>query len=274
MRVAVVTGATVLTLGAAYYYKKYYDDKGNTVSKSNAQKDTVTVAALPALSAEKTALVFETIVAEMGGVMMQLAKIEAQVRQESASTGQPIPEDQLMAYLGQNFEASLQKVSQNVYQHLAVSEEDAEYASNYYKKDARVGNAVNQLMQLIHVATGQAIETEADGTPNVEISIETMLEMLEETFSIMGDVMETTCAEIIAEEIPKDKIGETLQMRYTQKADTASATVFSKFDVTRASFQNATIKYSTNATFIAKMQSLQTQQDIRFQKAAEGLNLE
>lgn len=85
---------------------------------------------------------------------MQLAKIEQKVRTESAQSGAQLPEDQLMMYLAQQFEQSLNAVSTSVYEKHNCTEEEAQEAVEYYQADSKIQSHMFKLQQIIQVATG------------------------------------------------------------------------------------------------------------------------
>jgi len=280
-KMIVSTAVGVLAAGVAAYAYYHHTSMSKTKTSSSSsmmmsKKAKEDSERHLSLTKEQTVQVIDEIVLHMSNVMMQLAKIEQKVRQESTQTGTSVPEDQLALYLAQNFEGSLKQISEQVYTKHQTTEEEVEDAVKVYGEDENVRGSMFKLQQIIAVATGQPIESvkAADGSTPEDIPLEKLMTIVEDTFDIMAQTMEETCEGILAEKIDKSKVGETLQTRYTQKADEQTLKIFEKYGISREAFHNATIKHGQDPEFLKKMQVLQERQAIRFKNATAALDIE
>ena len=275
--------SAVAAATAALYYSYIKSNKKNNLQAPDV-KEEQSSSSTPSISAETSAKILEEIIVSMSNVMMQLAKIEQKVREESSASGTPLPEDQLAQYLSQNFEESLKSVSSTVYAKHKVTEESVQEACEYYVgKVPAVHNSMVKLQQMIMVATGQPLSTaEGMNTPQVgadgeipdDIELGALLKIVEETFETMACTMEATCQALIQEQVPKTQMSMELQTRYTKLADEATVKIFESHGVTREAFHNATIKYGNDPEFLQKMQEFQEKQASRFRVATESLELQ
>ena len=94
---------------------------------------------------------------------MQLAKLEANIRQESSQNGRSLPEDQLASYLMGQFEEAMKVIEKQLYGKYQTTEGEVKTATEYYEEegDKEVLEAVAKLQDLYRVMTGAAI-TEAE----------------------------------------------------------------------------------------------------------------
>lgn len=94
---------------------------------------------------------------------MQLAKLEANIRQESSQSGRLLPEDQLASYLLGQFEEAMKVIEKQLYEKNQTTEGEVRTATEYYEEegDKEVLEAVAKLQDLYRVMTGAAM-TEAE----------------------------------------------------------------------------------------------------------------
>lgn len=102
---------------------------------------------------------------------MQLAKLEAKIRQESSQNGRSLPEDQLASYLMGQFEEAMKAIEAQVYAKYQTTEDEVKVATEFYEEeeDKDVANAVAKLQELYRVMTGGGfsdVEVPADLTLN------------------------------------------------------------------------------------------------------------
>lgn len=102
---------------------------------------------------------------------MQLAKLEAKIRQESSQNGRSLPEDQLASYLMGQFEEAMKAIESQVYAKFQTTEDEVKIATEFFEEeeDADVANAVAKLQELYRVMTGGGfsdVEVPADLTLN------------------------------------------------------------------------------------------------------------
>lgn len=100
---------------------------------------------------------------------MQLAKLEAKIRQESSQNGRSLPEDQLASYLMGQFEEAMKAIESQVYAKFQTTEDEVKVATEYFEEeeDKDVANAVAKLQELYRVMTGGGfsdVEVPADLT--------------------------------------------------------------------------------------------------------------
>lgn len=100
---------------------------------------------------------------------MQLAKLEAKIRQESSQNGRSLPEDQLASYLMGQFEEAMKAIESQVYAKFQTTEDEVKVATEYFEEeeDKDVANAVTKLQELYRVMTGGGfsdVEVPADLT--------------------------------------------------------------------------------------------------------------
>jgi hypothetical protein len=105
---------------------------------------------------------------------MQLAKLEAKIRQESSQSGRALPEDQLASYLMGQFEEAMKAIESQVYAKFQTTEDEVKVATEYYEEeeDKDVANAVTKLQDLYRVMTG-------GGFSDVEVPADLSLEKVQ-----------------------------------------------------------------------------------------------
>lgn len=126
---------------------------------------------------------------------MQLAKVEAKVRQESAQSGRPLPEDQLASYLMGQFEEAMKAIEAQVYAKFQTNEEEVKLATEYYEEeeDKDVANAVTKLQDLYRVMTGGGF---SDVEVPEDLTLEKFIAIMHETMESLNRAMEEVCLEV------------------------------------------------------------------------------
>jgi len=276
-----IAGAVATAVAAGVYF---YSQKTNNVNKKGEQAKVESGATqtadasvkasdvTPKVSKEDLLAIFEAIIQQMSQIVIQLAKIEQKVRQESATAGKEIPEESLGAYLMNQFEEAMKAIESQVYKKYKTNEEEVQVATEYYSDDKEVQAVVSKLKQLFRVITGQQEQMEPTMAVPDDLTVEKMIEIMEETMEAMNVAMEETCEEIKEEDYPAgQEFQVAINQAYVKKADEVTQKIHDKHGISRELLQSAMLKYQSDAAFITKMQELQAVQAERFSKAAEKL---
>lgn len=262
--VMAATAAAVAIGGVAIYY-------GIRCTKNSKNANSsVDALSVPTVSKENLIVILDEITNQMSAVVVQLAKLEQKVRQESLAVGTPIPEDQLAAYLMSQFETAMKAVEENVYSKYSCKEEDIQLASEYYAEDPDVAAVVQKLKQLFAVIMGQPLDTVE--VPD-DLTLEKVVEIMEETMEAMNVAMENTCAELRGQGMSSDEndFQNAVNQIYIKRAEEATSRVHEERGITRHVLQAAMIKYQQDPIFLRRMGELQAEQNERFQAAATQL---
>ncbi|KAF1792586.1 hypothetical protein GQ600_23680 [Phytophthora cactorum] len=241
-------------------------------SSSDAKKDKKEdgVREVPNLHKEQLLSILETICTQMGQVVMQLAKLEAKIRQESSQSGRSLPEDQLASYLMGQFEEAMKAIESQVYAKFQTTEDEVKVATEYFEEedDKDVGNAVAKLQELYRVMTGGGF---SDVEVPAELTLTKFIEIMQETMESLNVAMEEVCLEV--KELNPDNKEEAINQRYVKRADNLSAEIHAKHGLTREVLQAAMMKYQQEPAFLMAMTELQQQQAERFAAAAAIFNV-
>ncbi|CAI5741447.1 unnamed protein product [Peronospora destructor] len=243
-------------------------NKSSTGSKKTKQDD-IGVREMPNLHKEQLLSILETICTQMGQVVMQLAKLEAKIRQESSQSGRSLPEDQLASYLMGQFEEAMKAIEAQVYAKFQTTEEEVKIATEYFEEDddKDVANAVAKLQELYRVMTGGGF---SDVEVPAELTLTKFIEIMQETMESLNVAMEEVCLEV--KEFNPDNKEEAINQRYVKRADNLSAEIHAKHGLTREVLQAAMMKYQQEPAFLMAMTELQQQQAERFAAAAAVFN--
>ncbi|KAL3663035.1 hypothetical protein V7S43_011976 [Phytophthora oleae] len=236
-------------------------------SKKEKQDDGVRE--VPNLHKEQLLSILETICTQMGQVVMQLAKLEAKIRQESSQSGRSLPEDQLASYLMGQFEEAMKAIESQVYAKFQTTEDEVKVATEYFEEedDKDVANAVAKLQELYRVMTGGGF---SDVEVPAELTLTKFIEIMQETMESLNVAMEEVCLEV--KELNPDNKEEAINQRYVKRADNLSAEIHAKHGLTREVLQAAMMKYQQEPAFLMAMTELQQQQAERFAAAASIFN--
>lgn len=224
---------------------------------------------VPNLHKEQLLSILETICTQMGQVVMQLAKLEAKIRQESSQSGRSLPEDQLASYLMGQFEEAMKAIESQVYAKFQTTEDEVKVATEYFEEDGDkdVANAVAKLQELYRVMTGGGF---SDVEVPAELTLTKFIEIMQETMESLNVAMEEVCLEV--KELNPDNKEEAINQRYVKRADNLSAEIHAKHGLTREVLQAAMMKYQQEPAFLMAMTELQQQQAERFAAAAAIFN--
>ncbi|KUF87669.1 Dehydrogenase/reductase SDR family member 13 [Phytophthora nicotianae] len=200
---------------------------------------------------------------------MQLAKLEAKIRQESSQSGRSLPEDQLASYLMGQFEEAMKAIESQVYAKFQTTEDEVKVATEYFEEedDKDVANAVAKLQELYRVMTGGGF---SDVEVPSELTLTKFIEIMQETMESLNVAMEEVCLEV--KELNPDNKEEAINQRYVKRADNLSAEIHAKHGLTREVLQAAMMKYQQEPAFLMAMTELQQQQAERFAAAAAIFN--
>ncbi|CAH0490066.1 unnamed protein product [Peronospora farinosa] len=243
-------------------------NKSSNDSKKTTKQDE-SVQEVPNLHKEQLLSILETICTQMGQVVMQLAKLEAKIRQESSQSGRSLPEDQLASYLMGQFEEAMKAIESQVYAKFQTTEEEVKIATEYFEEDddKDVANAVAKLQELYRVMTGGGF---SDVEVPAELTLTKFIEIMQETMESLNVAMEEVCLEV--KELNPDNKEEAINQRYVKRADNLSAEIHAKHGLTREVLQAAMMKYQQEPAFLMAMTELQQQQAERFAAAAAIFN--
>lgn len=268
----VIIGLVSATIGAIALYlsiaqQKEEQARAEKVRSGKKNEDGVTE--VPSLKKEQLLTVLEAITTQMGQVVMQLAKLEARIRQESQQNGRALPEDQLATYLMGQFEEAMKAIENQVYTKHQTTEDEVKLATEYYEEaeDKEVKTAVSKLQELYRVMTG-------GGMSDVEIpeslTVEKFIEIMKETMESLNVAMEEVCLEV--KELDPSNKEEEINQRYVKRADALSTEIHEKHGITREVLQAAMMKYQQEPSFLMTMAELQKTQAERFAAAASIFN--
>ncbi|TMW57001.1 hypothetical protein Poli38472_002926 [Pythium oligandrum] len=241
--------------------------KSDKSSKKNASDDDVRE--VPNLHKDQLLSILETICSQMGQVVMQLAKLEAKIRQESSQSGRALPEDQLASYLMGQFEEAMKAIESQVYAKFQTTEDEVKIATEYYEEqeDKDVVNAVTKLQDLYRVMTGGGF---SDVEVPEDLTLEKFIAIMHETMESLNVAMEEVCLEV--KELNPDNKEDAINQRYVKRADALSTEIHAKHGLTREVLQAAMMKYQQEPAFLMAMTELQQQQAERFAAAASIFN--
>uniref|UniRef100_K3X0W0 Uncharacterized protein n=1 Tax=Globisporangium ultimum (strain ATCC 200006 / CBS 805.95 / DAOM BR144) TaxID=431595 RepID=K3X0W0_GLOUD len=240
--------------------------KSSKKSDSNSEDD---VREVPNLHKEQLLSILETICAQMGQVVMQLAKLEAKIRQESSQNGRSLPEDQLASYLMGQFEEAMKAIESQVYAKFQTTEDEVKVATEYFEEeeDKDVATAVAKLQELYRVMTGGGF---SDVEVPADLTLTKFIAIMQETMESLNVAMEEVCLEV--KELDPENKEDAINQRYVKRAETLSAEIHAQHGLTREVLQAAMMKYQQEPAFLMAMTELQQQQAERFAAAAAIFN--
>ncbi|KAG6617327.1 Dehydrogenase/reductase SDR family member 13 [Phytophthora cinnamomi] len=264
----VIAGVSAVAAAALLAFALARGSSSSSAKKqSAAQQDGVRE--VPNLHKEQLLSILETICTQMGQVVMQLAKLEAKIRQESSQSGRSLPEDQLASYLMGQFEEAMKAIEAQVYAKFQTTEDEVKVATEYFEEDGDkdVANAVAKLQELYRVMTGGGF---SDVEVPAELTLAKFIAIMQETMESLNVAMEEVCLEV--KELNPDNKEEAINQRYVKRADNLSAEIHAKHGLTREVLQAAMMKYQQEPAFLMAMTELQQQQAERFAAAAAIFN--
>lgn len=264
----VIAGISAAAAVALLIYAFVQNGKSSSQNAKKSKPD-VSVRDIPNLHKEQLLSILETICTQMGQVVMQLAKLEAKIRQESSQSGRALPEDQLASYLMGQFEEAMKAIESQVYAKFQTTEEEVKAATEFFEEedDKDVANAVSKLQELYRVMTGGGF---SDVEVPAELTLTKFIEIMQETMESLNVAMEEVCLEV--KELNPENKEEAINQRYVKRADSLSAEIHAKHGLTREVLQAAMMKYQQETTFLSAMTELQQQQAERFAAAAAIFN--
>lgn len=239
--------------------------RGSKSSDKAEKKSDDGVREVPKLPKEQLLSILETICTQMGQVVVQLAKLEAKIRQESSQSGRSLPEDQLASYLMGQFEEAMKAIESQVYAKFQTTEDEVKAATEYYEEeqDEDVANGVSKLQELYRVMTGGGF---SDAEVPEDLTLEKFIAIMRETMESLNVAMEEVCLEV--KELNPENKEDAINQRYVKRADALSNEIHAKHGLTRAVLQAAMMKYQQQPEFLMAMTELQQQQAQRFAQAA------
>ncbi|EGZ21494.1 hypothetical protein PHYSODRAFT_313662 [Phytophthora sojae] len=263
----VIAGVSAVAAAALLAFALVRGNSSSDAKKQAQQEDGVRE--VPNLHKEQLLSILETICTQMGQVVMQLAKLEAKIRQESSQSGRSLPEDQLASYLMGQFEEAMKAIESQVYAKFQTTEDEVKVATEYFEEDGDkdVANAVAKLQELYRVMTGGGF---SDVEVPAELTLTKFIEIMQETMESLNVAMEEVCLEV--KELNPDNKEEAINQRYVKRADNLSAEIHAKHGLTREVLQAAMMKYQQEPAFLMAMTELQQQQAERFAAAAAIFN--
>lgn len=264
----VILGASALAAAAVLFFALHKSGKKTASTDKKAAHDDG-VREVPNLHKDQLLSILETICSQMGQVVMQLAKLEAKIRQESSQSGRALPEDQLASYLMGQFEEAMKAIESQVYAKFQTTEDEVKIATEYYEEeeDKDVAAAVTKLQDLYRVMTGGGF---SDVEVPEDLTLEKFVSIMHETMESLNVAMEEVCLEV--KELNPDNKEDAINQRYVKRADALSAEIHAKHGLTREVLQAAMMKYQQEPAFLMAMTELQQQQAERFAAAASIFN--
>lgn len=126
---------------------------------------------------------------------MQLAKLEAKIRQESNQNGRSLPEDQLASYLMGQFEEAMKAIESQVYAKFQTTEDEVKLATEYFEEeeDKDIASAVARLQELYRVMTGGSV---SDVEVPADLTLTKFIAIMQETMESLNVAMEEVCLEV------------------------------------------------------------------------------
>jgi hypothetical protein len=202
---------------------------------------------------------------------MQLAKLEAKLRQESSQIGRALPEDQLASYLMGQFEEAMKVVESQVYAKYQTTEDEVRVATEYFEEDEdkEVGLAVAKLQELYRVMTGGGV---SDAEVPEDLTLDKFIAIMEETMEALNLAMEEVCLEVKEMDLKGESKEEVINQKYVKLADARSTDIHAKYGLTREILHAAMMKYQQEPKFLMVLTELQQTQAERFQAAASIFN--
>jgi hypothetical protein len=263
-----VIGAVSALAAAVLFFALRASSKKNSGKKSDSNADD-DVREVPNLHKVQLLSILETICAQMGQVVMQLAKLEAKIRQESSQNGRSLPEDQLASYLMGQFEEAMKAIESQVYAKFQTTEDEVKVATEYFEEeeDKDVANAVAKLQELYRVMTGGGF---SDVEVPADLTLTKFIAIMQETMESLNIAMEEVCLEV--KELDPENKEDAINQRYVKRAETLSAEIHAQHGLTREVLQAAMMKYQQEPAFLMAMTELQQQQAERFAAAAAIFN--
>lgn len=263
----VVIGAlsAIAVIAIVYAVRKKYKIKKEVKQDEKRPEEVVNVRKVPNLDKEQLLAILETICTQMGQVVMQLAKLEANIRQESNQKGSPLPEDQLASYLMGQFEEAMKVIESQVYTKYQTTEEEVKIATEFFEEeeDKDIANSVSKLQELYRVMTGGGV---SDVEVPADLTLDKFVKVMEETMEALNVAMEMVCREV--KELNPENKEEVINQRYVQLADKKSSEIHAKYDLTREILHAAMMKYQQEPNFLTALTQLQQMQAERFANAA------
>jgi hypothetical protein len=261
-----VIGAVSALAAAILFFALRSSGKKGKRSESNADDD---VREVPNLHKEQLLSILETICSQMGQVVMQLAKLEAKIRQESNQNGRSLPEDQLASYLMGQFEEAMKAIESQVYAKFQTTEDEVKLATEYFEEeeDKDVASAVARLQELYRVMTGGSV---SDVEVPADLTLAKFIAIMQETMESLNVAMEEVCLEV--KELDVGNKEEEINQRYVKRAETLSSEIHAKHGLSREVLQAGMMKYQQEPSFLMTMTELQQHQADRFAAAAAIFN--
>ncbi|DAZ97069.1 TPA: hypothetical protein N0F65_001253 [Lagenidium giganteum] len=253
-------------IAALAIYLAYSAQSSPKRSDKDSKKSEDGAREAPSLPKEQLLSILETICTQMGQVVMQLAKLEGKLRQESQQTGRPIPEEQLATFLMGHFDEAMKAIESQVYAKFQTTEDEVRASAEYFEEagDKDVANAVAKLQELFRVMGGAEVESTVE-VP-ADLTLNKFIMIMQETMESLNVAMEEVCLEV-KEQNPEHK-EEVINQRYVQRAESLSTDIHAKHGLTREVLQAAMMKYQQEPAFLMAMTELQQQQAERFTAAA------
>ncbi|GLE01922.1 hypothetical protein PINS_up010760 [Pythium insidiosum] len=265
----IIGAASAIAAAALLIFALSKNSSKSNESAKTEKKAEDAVREVPNLHKDQLLSILDTICSQMGQIVMQLAKLEAKIRQESSQSGRVLPEDQLASYLMGQFEEAMKAIESQVYAKFQTTEDEVKIATEYYEEqeDKDIANAVTKLQDLYRVMTGGGF---SDVEVPEDLTLEKFIAIMHETMESLNVAMEEVCLEV--KELNPDNKEDAINQRYVKRADALSTEIHAKHGLTREVLQAAMMKYQQEPAFLMAMTELQQQQAERFAAAASIFN--
>jgi len=244
----IATFCSVLVVSgiASYFYLK------NSHKKDMQSDDDVID--LPDLTKDQIVQILGTINANMQNKVRELGQQMEQIQMQIKASGQSLPEDQIIAYMTQEFETHLQAVEEEVLKKFKTDEDELEYSCAYYEEqdDAEVKEAVTVLEKLY-----QAVSGSKGKEPPADLTADKLMEMMEEYFDVLYEVIKELADEAQAQGIAIQ--GPEFQRMLLLQVDSRAQKRLKEVDINMEEFQGAISKFQHVEEVMKKFEQLNMQ---------------
>ena len=227
------------------------------------------------LTPDKIKEIFDDLSHHMQGKLQQLSMMIQQVK----SSGQHIPDEQLLPYMKQEFEATLQQYEEECYSRFGTDESSFQSAVKENGSDPKVKKAIFKLRSLHATVdpdgySARIVASAAQDEAPSDMTVEKFLPYIDLYFDALTHCM-ATVAENIKEENDIDDLASlqaddlqqvmaAVQQRFAQVSDAESAAALEEQGMTVEAFQLCMQKFKNEKILAAKMQECQYRQQTVF----------
>jgi len=212
--------------------------------------------------------ILETIAHTIEETAQMIAKQEKLVRQKMKMSGHAISEDEIFMYCKQEFENTVHKRENEIYQKFKITEAACKRAWNKHRSHEKVAKLEQRIVR------GAAVFDPKEPDLPDSFTEQKLVDLTKDLVFATTKAMESVIAELAKQGITmassQAQFFHQFQQRFQQKSEKIQREIPSKYGITDAMYNSAVEKYQDSPGFQEQMEVLKRNQERVFDDAGIG----